>query len=185
MSATGLSTTSSVVDGRGPSEKAIGYLGFKTWTAPIASWGAAAALTSGTLYVTPAWFDAGVPISRFTIVVNPVASGVTLVRFGVYGYASKALLASSADMSSTFNGGTTRFFDFPLSSVWVPPSSGLYWGGLLQVGTTPASVPGTLPASVAQLSNGAFLSANQAGQSDLPVTGNFVGTNRYLHFAAS
>src|SRR5262245_5004550 len=188
MSSIALSTASTRFDTPGVlggTDSVMAAMGFKGWTATYNQWGVGAACTSVTLYLAPVWLDAGVPISKIMFAFNPPGSGLTLCRWGIYGYSSKALLASSADISATCM-TAAGVKEITLSATWLPPTSGLYWSGLLQVGTTPAQCPATLPiGGVSGITGGYQGAAAQAGLSDLPNPFVQATSNRIVHHALS
>ena len=154
--------------------------GYKTWTMPLWGWGTGIAQVSGTLYLCPCWFEAGVIITRITVAYSTAATGVTLARFGIYRPSSWTLVASSGDVSASLAGGGNTLRDIPLTTPWTPTVSTAYWGGLLQVGTTPASLTNALPHGI----GGLVTAAQQAGLSDLPAVFVPASTARANHFAA-
>ena len=145
-----------------PVDRQMESYGFKTWTAPFGAWGTPQTLAGGTLYVAPCWFEAGLRISQFVIAVTSDAKNITLARWGVYHIVTKALLASSGDLTSIL-AGTEATRALPLSTPWTAPESRNYICGLLQIGPAPAKAAGSLP--VAATTYGA---AQQAGLADLP-----------------
>jgi hypothetical protein len=166
-----------------PDAKLMLGQGFKTWTVPYAGWGAPATMASGNLYLSPVWFDAGIPIRNVVILTGPAGSGITLTRFGIYGYNSRALVASSADATGLMGANMTT--QIPLSTPWTPTVSGLYLSGLIQVGTTPVNVAGTSPGTFGGIPFAAW-AFQQTGLSDLPATTTATAVSaRLIHFAAN
>ena len=145
-----------------PVDKQMLSFGFRSWTAPFGAWGGAQTLAGGTLYVAPCWFEAGLQISQFFIAVTSDAKNISFARWGVYHIVSKALLASSGDLTSILTGGEgTRVL--PLQAPWTAPEDRNYLCGLLQVGPAPAKAAGSLPVAVTT-----YGAAQQAGLADLP-----------------
>jgi hypothetical protein len=139
--------------------------------------------TTGVAYLTALTPNDTITISKIGVFCVALGSGLTIARLGLYTFdgTTHTLVARTADFKSGLN-VNNAFVEAPLSTVGGYPATYtltkdvLYYVGLIEVGTTPATVgaPATLSsvAGVANFLNGTFpkLARSIAGQTDLAAT---------------
>jgi hypothetical protein len=127
--------------------------------------------TSGTLFATlftpTAEQRARLPTIRsINALISVAASGLTLAQYGIWDYATGALLASTADFSASVPVQELgKLLTTPLAMPTNP-----FWVGALFIGTTPPTLAAIAVAGSAGGNVGVqpFPAANQAGLAALP-----------------
>jgi hypothetical protein len=156
----------------------------------IAGIASARSYSNGVAYLTALTPNSNVTASGITVYSTTAGSGLTLVRLGLYTFdgTTHTLVAQTADVKASFNANNaavTAAFStvggFPATYDLVAGT--LYYVGILQTGTTPASIngPGT-PSTVAGIASflntgTPKLSRSIGGQTDLGSTYTDSGLN--------
>lgn len=154
--------------------------GLKGWNYPVDSVTTNTAIVTGTVYYALMPFIAGDIVTHFYNCMTTAGAGLTLARVGINRLSDSALLASSGDLSASFNGATGNI-QCTLSSPWTCPVTGDYWTSFVNVGTTGATISRCQNVSATFKvfgSNSTAFFGSQTGQTDLPNPGTitFTGT---------
>ena len=107
---------------------------------------------SGNARLAGIYLRKGTVLTNGWVTVSANASGLTLAKLGLWRPSDGVLVAGTADLSSGLSAGSPpRLNQCALSAPYTIPADGLYYVGLLQVGTTPAVLMATASQSAAAL----------------------------------
>jgi hypothetical protein len=88
------------------------------------------ALTSGVLYLCEVWLSAGVPVTNWNWIAGSTGSATATHWWGCLLDASRVLRATTADqLTATITASSVE--TVALGSVYTPPTSGVYYWGLM------------------------------------------------------
>jgi hypothetical protein len=152
--------------------------------------------SNGVAYLTAITPNSDVTASEVSVYSTTAGSGLTLVRIGLYTFdgTTYTLVAQTADIKASFAGNNT-FVTAPFSTVGGFPATydllenTTYYVGILQTGTTPATINGpATPSAVSGVtafinSGSPKLSRSIGGQTDLAATYLESGVNNSVIMA--
>jgi len=139
--------------------------------------------STGVTYLTALTPNADVTAGGIGVYSSAAGSGLTIVRLGLYTFdgTTYTLVARTADVKASFN-ANNAFITSPFDTAGGYPASynlvagTLYYVGILEVGTTPATIngpstPSTVSGVTSFINSGTpKLSRSMGGQTDLAAT---------------